>query len=142
MGATPISGEVACALSYSAFNSSTKVNATSTSSWSCTTSTRLMSGNGIPDHSVVGGSFATPISAQNLAASFPKAPVVTSTSGTALVRKPYGYALNSVKFDPATDGTCASTATSTGAGRWLRRGDGSRPLAARSAWRSVRIRGR
>ena len=115
-GGTPSESEVACKLSYSGFNSSPKVNATSTWAWTCTPTTRLMTGNGIPDHSVVGGNFATPISAQSLSVTFPKAPAITSQSGTALVRKPYGYAFNSVKFDPATDGTCASTATSTAPG--------------------------
>jgi hypothetical protein len=107
---------VACALSYSAFNASPKVNAQSTSSWTCTATTRLMTGNGIPEHSVVGGNFATPISAQSLSVTFPLAPAISSPTGTALVRKPYGFALNSVKLDPGTDGTCSSTATSTAPG--------------------------
>lgn len=102
----------ACDIHYSAFNSSAKVNATSTYQWSCTSSTRSLSGNGAPDHSVVGGNFATPISAQNLSIAFPYAPAAAATN-TSLVHNPYGYALNSVKFDPATDGTCAASATST-----------------------------
>ena len=107
---------VACNLSYDAFNSSAKVNAQSTSHWSCSTTTRLLTGNGIPEHAVVGGHFATPISAQSLSITFPLAPVVSSPSGTSLSHQPYGYALNSVKLDPGTDGTCASTATSTAMG--------------------------
>lgn len=110
-------GGVACALSYSAFNNSAKVNATSTSKWSCTDTKRLMTGNGIPDHPVVGGNFATPISAQNLSISFTLTPAVVSQAGTALGHRPPGYVLNSVKLDPATDGTCSSSATSTQPGQ-------------------------
>lgn len=106
-------GGVACALSYSAFNSSAKVNANSTSKWSCTGTARSMTGNGIPDHPVTGGNFATPISAQNLSVQFTLAPKVVSQTGTALGHKVPGYVLNSVKLDPATDGTCSNNATST-----------------------------
>ncbi len=109
-------GGVACDLSYSAFNSSAKVNATSTSTWSCSATSRLMTGNGIPDHDVTGGAFATPISAQNLSVTFTRAPAITSDTGTKLTHQAYGYVLNSVKLDPATDGTCASSATSTDRG--------------------------
>jgi hypothetical protein len=107
---------VACDLSSSVVNDSAKVNATSTSKWACTSTTRVMTGNGIPDHPVVGGNFATPISAQNLTATFPLAPKVTSQTGTGLTHEPYGYVLNSVKLDPATDGTCSASATSTAMG--------------------------
>ena len=102
-----------CGYSENTPNASPKVNATSHATWSCTASTRQMVGNGIPDHSVTGGSFATPISAQNLSIGFPLAPAITSPTGAGLVHQPYGYALNSVKFDPGTDGTCSSGATST-----------------------------
>ena len=109
-------GLVACNLSYSAFNASPKVNAQSTSRWTCTAATRQMTGTGIPEHAVVGGNFATPVSSQNLSVGFPIVPAITSPTGTGLVRKPYGYALNSVKLDPGTDGSCAATATSTAPG--------------------------
>lgn len=109
-------GGVACNLSYSAFNASAKVNATSTSSWTCTSASRQMTGNGIPDHAVTGGMFATPISAQNLSVNFTRSPEVISATGTKLTHQPYGFVLNSVKLDPATDGTCASSATSTAQG--------------------------
>lgn len=109
-------GRPACALSYSAFNSSPKVNAQSTSSWTCTATTRLMTGNGIPDHAVVGGNFATPVGVQNLSVTFPLAPAIIAGAPTTLTRKPYGFALNSVKLDPGTDGTCSSAATSTAPG--------------------------
>jgi hypothetical protein len=54
---------VACSINSSSFNSSPKVNATSTVKWTCTSTTRTMTGNGIPDHPVTTGNFATPISA-------------------------------------------------------------------------------
>ncbi len=124
---------VACSLSYSAFNSSTKVNAQSTSAWSCTSTARTMTGNGIPDHPVVGGNFATPISAQNLSASFPLAPAIVAPAGTA-TRTP-GFVLNSVKLDPATDGSCTNTATST------MMGGGCVAIMGRDPWKLEAIGG-
>ena len=106
---------VACGLSYNAFNSSTKVNANSSSSWACSGNTRTLTGNGIPDHPVTTGNFATPISAQNLSITMPLAPTAAATT-TALAKTASGYVLNSVKLDPGTDGSCASSATSTANG--------------------------
>lgn len=106
---------VACGLSYSAFNSSAKVNANSTANWACSGSTRTLTGNGIPDHAVTTGNFATPISAQNLTITMPLAPAAAATT-TALAKTATGYVLNSVKLDPGTDGSCASSATSTANG--------------------------
>lgn len=104
---------VACSINSSSFNSSPKVNATSTVKWTCTSTTRTMTGNGIPDHPVTTGNFATPISAQTLTISFRFVPAL----GTAAVTTGNpGYALNSVKFDPGTAGTCAANATSTAPG--------------------------
>lgn len=104
-----------CTLALAGFNSSAKVNAAYKATWTCTSSVRNLTGNGIPDHAVTSGDFATPISAQNLAIAFPRVGTVAA-SNTTLTRQPYGYALNSVKFDPGTDGTCASSATSTAPG--------------------------
>lgn len=104
---------VACAINSSSFNSSAKVNATSTVKWTCTSTTRTMTGNGIPDHPVTTGTFATPISAQNLTINFRFTP---SLGTTAVTTANPGYALNSVKFDPATAGTCTSNATSVNPG--------------------------
>lgn len=106
---------VACGLNYSAFNSSTKVNANSTSSWACNGSTRTLTGNGIPDHAVTTGNFATPISAQSLTITMPLAPAAAAAT-TELAKTATGYVLNSVKLDPGTDGSCASSATSTANG--------------------------
>ena len=116
---------VACNLSYSGFNNSVKVNANSIYNWSCSDTKRILSGNGIPDHAVTTGNFATPISAQNINVTMPIAPVLATKTPTTII----GYANNSVKFDPATAGSCSSTATSTannggcvmvgGSGPWI-----------------------
>jgi len=105
---------VACDLNYNAFNSSQKVSATSTSSWSCSTSLRSLNGNGIPDHAVTSGNFATPISTQNIVINMPLTPSIVFATGTTTTNP--GYVLNSVKLDPATAGTCSSNATSTANG--------------------------
>ena len=105
---------VNCQVNYSAYNASSKVMATSIYNWTCSSSLRTLSGNGIPDHAVIDGNFATPISAQVLNVNMPLAPALTSgqTSATGHI----GYAMNGVKFDPATAGTCKSSATGTGNG--------------------------
>lgn len=83
-------------------------------SWTCSGTTRTMSGNGVPNHEVTGGNFATKVSAQsNLTGSVTTSPVASSMSTA--VKLP-GYALNSVKMDPATAGTCTSAATSDASG--------------------------
>lgn len=106
------SDSVACALSHDAFNASPKVNMQSTYAWTCSENSRILKGNGVPDHAVTTGTFATPLSAQNVAITFPRTPT-DSGSVTARTKQASGYALNSVKFDPETAGTCASSATST-----------------------------
>lgn len=102
----------ACAIDYSAFNASTRVNAQSTYAWTCTDTTRQLTGNGIPDHPVETGSFATPVGPQNLSVSFPRQPALANQN-TVRRRQPYGYALNAVKLDPETAATCTDRATST-----------------------------
>jgi hypothetical protein len=76
-------------------------------SWTCQDSARKLEGNGVPNHVVTGGSFATKVSAQTVSVSFPSNPALTSQATS--VKEP-GYAINSVKFDPATAGTCPDTA--------------------------------
>ena len=78
-------------------------------SWTCANSLRSMSGNGVPNHAVTGGNFATKLSAQSISGSVTLSPVASSTSTA--VKLP-GYAINSVKMDPATAGTCTNSATS------------------------------
>jgi hypothetical protein len=118
---------VLCPLSYSAFNSSIKVNATSQSSWTCSGSLRQLTGNGIPDHPVTDGNFATPISTQSISTSMRLQPTNTGsqTSGAGNV----GYVVNGVKLDPGTAGTCAATATGTGPGQ------GCVQIAGNDPWR-------
>ena len=77
--------------------------------WNCDDENRNLTGNGVPDHDVTGGEFATRVSVQNVSVSFTLAPEVNDEVTS--VRLP-GYALNSVKFDPATAGTCPDNATS------------------------------
>jgi hypothetical protein len=107
----PAEAQALCGLSNNSFNSSAKVQAQSVYSWSCSDAARILTGNGIPDHPVSQGNFATPISAQNISVSFTMTPATTGavTGGAMNV----GYAINSVKLDPGTAGTCISTATST-----------------------------
>jgi hypothetical protein len=42
--------DMGCSYSYSAFNSSASVNATSTSNWSCNSTSYVVAADGIPDH--------------------------------------------------------------------------------------------
>jgi hypothetical protein len=92
-----------------------------------------MTGTGIPDHAVNSGNFATPISSQNIAATFTVTPALTGTV-TAASQTP-GYALNSVKLDPGTDGSCASNATGTG------NGQGCVAIQGRDPWKLEAIGG-
>lgn len=126
---------VNCQVSYNAYNGSSKVMATSIYNWTCSTSSSLrnLSGNGIPDHAVSDGNFATPISAQVLNVNMPLAPVLTN--GTTSTTGHIGYAINGVKFDPATAGTCKSTATGTG------NGSGCVMVAGQDPWKIEAIGG-
>jgi hypothetical protein len=84
-----------------------------------------VTGNGIPEHAT--GAFPNPncpntIGAVNVSASMPLAPTQASAATPAMV---IGYALNSVKLDPNTAGTCPDTASGTsscslagGGGSW------------------------
>jgi hypothetical protein len=103
---------VACSYTYSGFNASTSVNATSTVSWACTATTRSVASNGLPDHAV--GTFPNPdcpntIKASSVSASMPLSPVNTGTAARIAV---LGYHLNGVKFDPGTAGSCDNAGTS------------------------------
>jgi len=125
--ATITTAGVACPLTYSALNSSAKVNATSQSSWTCSGSLRQMTSNGIPDHPVTDGNFATPISVQNVSTSMRLQPTNSGsqTSGAGNV----GFVINGVKLDPGTAGTCAATATGTAPGQ------GCVAIAGNDPWR-------
>jgi YHYH protein len=80
--------------------------------WSCGASRNLV-GNGVPNHSTTGGSFATDLSTQSVTQSFSLTPTV-NTNSTKVA--PSGFAVNSVKLDPGTAGTCLSSASSSGVG--------------------------
>ncbi len=83
-------------------------------SWTCSGGTRAMTGNGVPNHAVTNGNFATKVSAQsNLSGSMTTSPTVGNTMTP--VKLP-GFAINSVKMDPGTAGTCTDSATSTTSG--------------------------
>lgn len=98
---------VACNYSTNVFNSSASVNAQSTSSWSCSSTNRSLTSNGIPDHSV--GTFPNQgnpntISVQSISVSYPIVPAQTGSVNTTLIS--LGHALNGIKFEPGTGGTC------------------------------------
>ncbi len=98
---------VLCTVSTNAFNDSASVKQTSTSAWNCSTTSRVLTANGIPDHEV--GAFPNAnnpntISAQRVAATYTLSPAATSATGNAT--QIIGYALNGVKFDPGTAGSC------------------------------------
>jgi len=101
---------VLCAYSYSEYNDSESVQATSTSNWSCSSNTRDLVANGIPDHDV--GEFPNEdnpnsIYEQSVSESFTLEPVETTTS-TSLggPRGNIGVILNGVKIDAGTAGSC------------------------------------
>jgi hypothetical protein len=121
-GATTTAG-VACDYSTSAFNSTPSVNATATATWSCSGTTRTLTANGLPDHDV--GTFPNAdcpntISSQTVSVSGTLLPAVVSSTGTST--QIVGYALNGVKFDPGTAGTCNDSGSSCslagGGGTW------------------------
>jgi len=126
-GITTTTTGVACDYSHNAFNANALVNLTSTASWSCTTSARKLSANGVPDHDVgpfnIQSDLDFKIAAQTVNFSAPIAPVATSTAtqmgGPA---GDIGVILNGVKIDPGTGGSCddsGSNCTLLGqAGRW------------------------
>ena len=100
-------GEILCDLSHSTFNEDESVNQTSEATWSCNEETRLLVANGIPDHEV--GTFPNmnnpnQISAQNVEINFPLSPAIVHTEGMA--QQVVAYALNGVKIEVGTAGTC------------------------------------
>jgi hypothetical protein len=82
---------------------------TSTATWACTATTRSLASNGIPDHQT--GNFpstACPntISTQTISVTMPFVPAKAAmTSRPQIV----GYAVNGVKLEPGTGGTCSVT---------------------------------
>ena len=94
------------------YNDDESVNAYSIFSWTSDNLNRpILSGNGIPNHEV--GTFPNSnnpnsISEQNINETFTLCPLIVSENGEP-AGGPAGaiaYAINSVKFDPATAGRC------------------------------------
>jgi YHYH protein len=117
---------VLCSYATSMFNSSYSVNATATVTWSCDSTKRSVTGNGLPDYTLsrtVNGVSVTDsasniafpntdnpntIKAQTVSQSMTLTPTYTTTLSSAKIP---GMALNGVVFDPATNGTCDNTGT-------------------------------
>ena len=113
-------------LSEETYNNDESVNANSIYSWTSDDTSRILSGNGIPNHEV--GTFPNPdcpntISEQNINQIFTLCPELVSSTGVP-VGGPAGaiaYAINSVKFDPATAGRCNDNGVCSlaqGQGQW------------------------
>ena len=108
------------------YNDDESVLALSKYSWSSDGTSRILNGNGIPNHEV--GTFPNSnnpntISAQNVSKSFTLCPSITYENGLEVVgpAMAIAYALNSVKFDPATAGRCndaGECSLARGKGNW------------------------
>ena len=117
---------ILCDLNEEMYNNDESVNAYSKYAWTCNSLDRVLDGNGIPNHEV--GTFPNPhnpnsISIQNVNYSFTLNPSLVSETGvsTGGPRGVIAYALNSVKFDPATAGRCNDSgrcSLAQGQGRW------------------------
>jgi hypothetical protein len=114
---------IRCSESTSVYNASASVRATSTSTWSCSVTQRLLSANAIPDHDV--GTFPNAgnpntITAQTVSVAYTLSPAQVSTSGT--TTQVVGHVLNGVKMEPDTGGTCNDSGSSCsmvgGTGNW------------------------
>ena len=108
------------------YNSSQSVMTYSKYAWSSNGTDRILSGNGIPNHEV--GTFPNAnnpntISEQTVSKNFTLCPKVISENGLDVVGPALtiAYAINSVKFDPATAGRCNDSgecSLARGEGRW------------------------
>ena len=108
------------------YNDDESVNTYSIFNWTSDDVNRILSGNGIPNHEV--GTFPNTnnpnsISEQNVNEVFSLCPTIVSENGEP-VGGPAGaiaYAINSVKFDPATAGRCndqGECSLAQGQGNW------------------------
>lgn len=96
-----LTGHLYCPYTASVFNAT--LNLTSTVSVSCSTSTRSMTGNGVPDH--ITGTFPNGKNPNKIGAvsvNFQASLNPAATGSTTALAHVIGYANNSVKFDPAT----------------------------------------
>lgn len=106
---TTATSNVLCNYAVNEFNSSASVNAQSTANWSCDSDNRNLTANGIPNHEV--GTFPNKgnpntISTQNVSASLALNPTMATNASRPIT---IGYALNGVKVEPGTGGSCGST---------------------------------
>lgn len=107
---TSSTANVLCDYQVNEYNDSASVKAQSIANWSCEGGNRLLSGNGIPNHEV--GTFPNAgnpnrISEQNVSATLPLTPTASGKSDGKTIA--IAYALNSVKIEPNTDGSCGDT---------------------------------
>ena len=116
---------VLCAYLDNTINNQPSLKLTSTSQWSCTGDIRILSANGIPDHTV--GTFPNAnnphaISEQAVSAEFTLAPRKTSNATEFGGPNVVGYILNGVKVDAGTAGTCNDSGSNCslagGTGSW------------------------
>ncbi len=108
------------------YNDDESVNTFSRYSWTSVGSERVLKGNGIPNHDV--GTFPNSnnpntISEQSVNKRFTLCPSITNENGIAVAGPALAiaYALNSVKFDPATAGRCndaGACSLAQGQGQW------------------------
>jgi len=113
-GGTASTASVLCPYSQSTPNITLTagVTATSTSSWTCSSTVRSMTSNGVPNHQI--GTFPnpgnpnTPTVQTNVTFAGTLTPTLGASNNTS---RSLGYALNGVKFDPGTGGSCPATAT-------------------------------
>lgn len=105
---------ILCNLNELIFNNDESVNANSSYGWTCNTQNRMLTGNGIPNHEV--GTFPNTnnpntIGIQTINKSFTNDPGTISDIGVAAggPNSVIAYALNSVKFEPRTAGTCSNS---------------------------------
>lgn len=125
-GGSYITKNIMTNISEETYNDDESVKAYSKYSWTSDGSNRILNGNGIPNHPV--GTFPNPdnpntIREQSVNAAFTLCPTITSENGEQ-VGGPgsiIAYAINSVKFDPATAGRCndnGACSLAMGQGRW------------------------
>ena len=108
------------------YNDDESVNNYSRYSWTSDGIERILSGNGIPNHEV--GTFPNAdnpntITEQNVNKRFTLCPEIITESGLEVIGPALAiaYALNSVKFDPATAGRCndaGECSLARGQGNW------------------------
>ena len=114
-GSSTDTSEVACTLRHEAKNPALGLD--SRYAWSCADGVRSLTGNGVPDHAT--GKFPNPgnpnrISAQHVSFTATLLPGRRDDAGMPV--KISGYALNGVKFDPATAESCTDGCGNRGRG--------------------------